>query len=191
MTRLICRLVLAMLLLPTAGAVFLLLMAPALAQPQGPSQLWMLSAWLGVYTYITAYWTLLWKGYVRWTRFRLYATAAAWPAVMALGAAFGLVFQQLTRAPVEVAILVGGGVPPIVWTLATVLLWRETTSERAARLTTLRGGGVLCPICSYNLTGLREARCPECGVHFTLEQLFAAQRGEDAPTPLDAVEADL
>jgi predicted Zn-ribbon and HTH transcriptional regulator len=30
-----------------------------------------------------------------------------------------------------------------------------------------------CPNCGYNLTGLREARCPECGSQFTLDELFA------------------
>ncbi|RMD60813.1 MAG: hypothetical protein D6824_08860 [Planctomycetota bacterium] len=187
MTRLICRLVLAMLLLPTAGAVFLLLMAPVMVQPPGTSRLWwMLLAWLGVYTYITAYWTLLWNGFVRWTRLRLWAAAAAWPVGLALGAAFGLGFQRLTAgAPLEAAVLVGGGVPPIVWTLATVLLWRETPRERAARLAALGGGSVLCPLCGYNLTGLHEARCPECGASFTLERLFAAQPGRDERTLQD------
>src|SRR5438552_13839611 len=30
---------------------------------------------------------------------------------------------------------------------------------------------VPCPSCGYNLRGLREARCPECGSSFTIEQL--------------------
>ena len=34
---------------------------------------------------------------------------------------------------------------------------------------------ILCPVCGYNLTGLREARCPECGGTFTLDQLAASQ----------------
>ena len=33
---------------------------------------------------------------------------------------------------------------------------------------------IACPTCGYNLTGLREARCPECGSQFTLDQLYAA-----------------
>jgi hypothetical protein len=31
-----------------------------------------------------------------------------------------------------------------------------------------------CPRCDYNLRGLSEARCPECGERFTLEQLWSA-----------------
>ncbi len=30
-----------------------------------------------------------------------------------------------------------------------------------------------CPACEYNMTGLYEARCPECGKLYTLDQLFA------------------
>jgi rubrerythrin len=37
---------------------------------------------------------------------------------------------------------------------------------------------VSCPSCGYNLTGLNEARCPECGAKFTLDELFAAQPRE-------------
>lgn len=36
---------------------------------------------------------------------------------------------------------------------------------------------VLCPLCDYNLRGLTEPRCPECGYAFTWPALFAARRG--------------
>ena len=53
----------------------------------------------------------------------------------------------------------GGGLVPIVWVLATVLLWRETPAERLARMSNLvTNPTVLCPVCGYNLSGLREAR---------------------------------
>jgi hypothetical protein len=65
---------------------------------------------------------------------------------------------------------------PIAWVLITVLLWRETARERFERLAGLGPGPtVSCPVCGYSLAGLREARCPECGTHFTLDQLLAAQ----------------
>lgn len=177
-----------MLLLPTAGAVFLVLMAPvfAAATRGGPDVLLMLAAWTGVYAYIAVYWTLLWRGLVRWTTGRAMATAAAGPAALLAGAAFGAIFTGVAPgAPVQVAILVGGGIPPIVWTLATVLIWRETPRERAERLGGMASGGVVCPVCGYNLTGLREATCPECGSSFTLERLLAAQPARDAGALLD------
>lgn len=32
--------------------------------------------------------------------------------------------------------------------------------------------GLRCPICAYELTGLFETRCPECGAAFNLDELF-------------------
>jgi hypothetical protein len=35
---------------------------------------------------------------------------------------------------------------------------------------------ILCPLCEYNLRGLAEPRCPECGFKFAWQELFDAQR---------------
>jgi len=179
-----------MLLLPTAGAVFLVLMAPVAARSHGngPDVWLMLAAWAGVYVYIAVYWVLLWRGVVRWTQWRVLATGVAGPIAMGAGAAFGAGFILLTRgAPVQLAILAGGGVPPIVWTLATALLWCETRNERASRLAAMATDVILCPVCSYNLTGLSESVCPECGSRFTLEQLLATQPHQDAGSLAEVV----
>jgi uncharacterized C2H2 Zn-finger protein len=37
---------------------------------------------------------------------------------------------------------------------------------------------VRCPGCGYSLIGLRELRCPECGMQFTIDELIRAQRYE-------------
>lgn len=34
---------------------------------------------------------------------------------------------------------------------------------------------VFCPNCEYDLTGLSEARCPECGTQYTLNELWQQQ----------------
>lgn len=188
MTRMIGRLVLAMLLLPTTGAVFLVLMAPVLAAATNgpPDALLLLAAWTGVYLYIGAYWTLLWRRLVRWTRWRTLATAASVPAAIAAGIGFGLIFSAVVPgAPIPIAIMIGGGAPPIVWTLATVLIWCETPRERGQRLASITTGGVVCPVCGYNMTGLRDAVCPECGAAFTLEQLLAGQPMQDDDALID------
>src|SRR2546427_576734 len=67
-----------------------------------------------------------------------------------------------------------GGGPPSIW--AVLLVWRETAAERVARMSNLVSNPtVVCPFCGYNLSGLREARCPECGASFTLDALAASQ----------------
>src|SRR5215213_6018623 len=35
---------------------------------------------------------------------------------------------------------------------------------------------ILCPLCDYNLRGLIEPRCPECGFAFSWEELSDPQR---------------
>ena len=58
-----------------------------------------------------------------------------------------------------------------LWLVLTLLIWRETPAERAERLQASAGKALFCPKCNYNMTGLYEARCPECGERFTLDQL--------------------
>jgi hypothetical protein len=188
MTATIARLILAMLLLPATGGVFLLTFFATIARRGGgpPSIAALLLMWAIVYTFVFAYWLILWRSTVRWTRQRVVRTVIATLAALAAGAMFGMVCMMIARGiPPQIATLVGGGTVPIVWVLATVIIWRETAAERLARL----GGGangagsgptIICPLCGYNLAGLREARCPECGASFTLEELTAAQPAREA-----------
>ena len=70
---------------------------------------------------------------------------------------------------------VGSATAPLLWIVATIFVWRETAAERAARIDSTGRDAVVCPTCGYNLTGLKEPRCPECGTQFTLDQLLASQ----------------
>jgi hypothetical protein len=47
-------------------------------------------------------------------------------------------------------------------------------AERVARY--LEGRDVACPGCAYNLRGVRQDRCPECGRALTLEELLTAKQ---------------
>ena len=51
-------------------------------------------------------------------------------------------------------------------------------ADRAGAFRQAAGDVLFCPKCGYNMTGLYEARCPECGSRYTLDQLAAAQKQE-------------
>jgi len=185
MTATIARLILAMLILPATGAVFLLTFLAVLARSRsgGPPSTWaVLIVWMIVYSFVATYWILLWRSTVRWTRSRVWNTALAGLLALAGGGALAVAVVVVSRSqiPTGIALLLGGGTVPIVWVLATVLLWRETSGERVARMSNLVSNPtVVCPFCGYNLSGLREARCPECGATFTLDALAASQPQRD------------
>jgi len=180
MTRLIARLVLAMMILPLSGTVFVLFLGLLALRPSGPTVDGLAMTWLAVYAFIAIYWIALWRSMIRWTRERKINTGLSALAALLIGASLGVVFRNVFGVPIEPALLVGGGVVPIVWVLATVLIWRETPKERLERLSAAGTDAVSCPVCGYNMTGLREALCPECGARFTLDQLLTAQPHRDA-----------
>ena len=176
MTRTVARLILAMLLLPCTGVVFLLLMlALVVPRANGPPDVGRLMVvWSLLYVFVGAYWVVLWRDMVPWSRRRIGLTAVATLLSLMGGCAvaLGLNFNGL---PLPIAVLIGGGTVPITWVLATVLIWRESAAERLSRLTAHGMPVLACPMCGYNLAGLKEARCPECGSSFTLEQIVLAR----------------
>ena len=82
-------------------------------------------------------------------------------------------------------VFVGTMSAAMLWCLATIFLWRETPAERAQRLAKAGADVPVCPTCGYNMTGLTEARCPECGAQFTLNELLAGQPSR-APAEIEA-----
>jgi len=182
MTATIARLILAMLILPVTAAIFVVGMAVAVRRGGPPSPAGLLALWTFVYSFIATYWILLWRSSVRWTNQRIMRTVLAGLGSVTVGLIVGTAaFTMFPGLPLPIAILFGGGPVPIIWVLATVLLWRETAAERVERLSGLLGAGaVVCPICGYNLSGLSEARCPECGASYTLDRLIAAQPQREA-----------
>ena len=128
--------------------------------------------WLVLYVFVGTYWVVLWRDMVTWNRRRVMLTALATVLSLAGGCAAALGCRTINRqVPLPIAVLLGGGTVPITWVLATVLVWRETPAERLTRLTAHGMPVIACPLCGYNLAGLTEARCPECGASFTLEQV--------------------
>jgi hypothetical protein len=120
-------------------------------------------------------WVRLWYREVSWSSRRWLWTAlavagAAVPAMVVYGAV--LAVQQYAD---ELAGVLAFWCWGVVWIGCTAIIWRETDAERIERLKSLRGRVLSCPKCGYNMTGLYEARCPECGTQFTLDGLFTAE----------------
>lgn len=59
--------------------------------------------------------------------------------------------------------------------IGTAWIWRECADLGM----TFDRPYPLCPQCGYNMTGLTQARCPECGQSYTLDRLFAANLATD------------
>jgi hypothetical protein len=120
-------------------------------------------------------WVALWYSQVRWTRRRIVATCALVIGITIAASAFGTAMALVMGRFGEIPGMFFGS---IIWGLAwfglTPWVWKETRAERSARLQRLGPQALACPVCGYNLTGLREARCPECGASYTLDQLYAA-----------------
>ncbi len=184
MTHLVARLILTMLILPVAGAVFVLgfmLFAVLFASGTNNPPIWpIIVLWSIDYAVIAASWIMIWRPVVDWTPQRRGQTALS--AIIAIGAGFAFGFTiwaigSPSGMPLFVPYLVGGGIPPVMWILSTVLVWRESAQERTDRLagTGPSVGAVVCPVCGYDMRGVKAAQCPECGVEFTIGQLVAAQ----------------
>jgi len=117
-------------------------------------------------------WIGVWWGAVRWTTRRVAWTAAAVVLSGAVALVVGLVNAELIAD--EAGIILGGMIWASLWLGSTAFIWRESCAERALRTSLVGTASLHCPQCGYNMRGLREARCPECGTQYTLNELLAA-----------------
>jgi hypothetical protein len=126
------------------------------------------------WVFMAVYWFFLWRKSVKWTGERIGLTGGAVVLAVVGGAMVGGLTGRMDES---FGAFMASITAPMLWLVATVFIWRESGAERAARVVSAEGGRetVVCPTCGYNLTGLKEARCPECGAQFTLDQLLAAQ----------------
>lgn len=180
MSRLIARILLSFLVFPLAGLIYLLtflFFVEGVRPRYSPyrDEAGFFIAGVFCWGFMAAYWWLLWRKTVRWTGERIGMTLGAVLVVSVIGALLGAAAGNVIGD--EFGYFIGTATAPLLWLVATVFIWRESAAERAARLVNAGRDSVVCPTCGYNLTGLHEARCPECGSQFTLDQLFAAQPG--------------
>lgn len=116
-------------------------------------------------------WYVMRRRFVRWTWVRLFG-----------GLVLGAVTAFAVILCLELRVLYDDDLVGVwfmhwlgLWMLLTHLLWRETAAERAFRASqTAAGPALRCPSCRYDMRGLHEARCPECGTSYTLDGLLAA-----------------
>src|SRR3954451_8905540 len=129
MSRLIARILLAILVFPL-GAL-LDLAAYMWLDRHGMNRDPVLQALLLTWGFVAAYWILLWRGSVAWTRRRVWGTVAAAGVAAVVGT---VVAAWLDRVDVGVGRFCGGALTILLWVVATIFLWRESPQERAARL---------------------------------------------------------
>ncbi len=184
MSRLVARILLSMFMFPLGVMLYALTTGIAesalrgTAFPARGEEAMFLAADVVTWAGVAAYWCLLWRGSVQWSPARVSGTAAAAVAAVVVGGAVAAVISAAFvggSEKVGFILFLGGVLAILLWLVATIFLWRETAAERAARVGAGGGSSVACPTCGYNLTGLAEARCPECGSRFTLDELLAAQ----------------
>lgn len=131
-------------------------------------------------------WSLLWRPEV--STHRKWRGQAAKTALFSIIIALGLgILVTLATRQEEFALVLASMVYVALFCSGTATAWRETLSERALRIKQTKSIILKCSKCGYDMTGLHEARCPECGTLYTLDELFisALDRSNGNPSYLD------
>ncbi len=186
MTNLLARILLSIMVFPLATLIFILFLFVGLTIDAGSSgprrEEWAFLLATGVTAvFVAGYWFRLWWRSVQWTPRRKLLTIGSglFMITVGLGTGFGAYTTMQPFPELSPCILLGGVCAIVPWLPMTVVIWRETAAERAERIRQSAGDVLFCPRCGYNLTGLYAAQCPECGARFTLNELYAAQHGEE------------
>jgi hypothetical protein len=177
MSQLIARILLSIFVFPLAAILYTVIVVIAMDQLRGNYRFdrdlyAFLTAGICTCAFIGGYWLLLWHKSVNWIQGRAMGTFGAAVASAIVATVVGVMVSGVDRG---FGVFVGTVIAPLLWLVATVFIWRESAQERAARLSHAGKDSIVCPTCGYNLTGLKESRCPECGTQFTLDQLLASQ----------------
>jgi hypothetical protein len=173
MSHLLARIMLALLMLPLGALVYVVVFVGADKTGGGFSAFVMADVVSAAF--VAAYWVLLWRKSVAWTSRRLGATAGAAVLAAIAGLAvggWGASFDD------EFGVFIGGVTAVLLWLVTTIFIWRETPAERQHRIRAAgpaAASAIVCPACGYNMTGLRDLACPECGARYAIDELLALQ----------------
>ena len=121
--------------------------------------------------------SMIWKGVRRGLQIgrAVLFTVGVWTAV---GLACVFIAETIRREE-EFLIL---AVALLGWAV-TLLVWSPLLLKLTARHKVVTSDDLVdvhCPACGYALIGLRELRCPECGMQFTIDELIRAQHYDGA-----------
>jgi DNA-directed RNA polymerase subunit RPC12/RpoP len=184
MSRLVSRILLSIFMFPLAGIFYILqmvigisLLERGMGNGRDPETIMFAACGGSTWIFVAAYWCLLWKSSVNWNGPRLARTWFAAAGALVVAGAAGLIAGSIMSGGdgAGFGTFIAGVLAIMLWLIATVFIWRETAAERAQRISASSTSAIACPTCGYNLTGLSESRCPECGSKFTLNELLAAQ----------------
>lgn len=186
MTRLLARLLLAFAAILAAPVVCscLLILLLEVTSWQWNLHCLFASEFISAVLFVIA-WLAVWRGQVVWNRWRRQLTFLSVLWSLGVGSTIGFALATMTNEE-DVGLAFAGLFWFVSWIPSTALVWRETARERAARLRAIAVGTVACPHCGYNMTGLHEARCPECGTQYTLNELLASAQESAADLEPDA-----
>jgi hypothetical protein len=177
MPRLLSQILLAVLMFPLGFIVYIAVYA-MVGHYLGWSSQIQANVIAGFVTWALAglcwFWT--WRPTIVWNKRRMRRTLVAVAVALLAGIVIGGMGWTVDQ---DLGAMLGSAAAPLAWLAASVVAWRETDEERAKRLGKLSAEDIVCPTCGYSLTGLTEARCPECGTQYTLSELLASQPGRE------------
>src|SRR3954464_14661369 len=151
MSRLIARILLAISIWPLAALVYMMTFVVFTEGMRGsyygPDRATRGFAVAGCVTwmFVGAYWILLWRKSMGGTAARRGITILAlFAATIAAGLVGGTMGGLVSP---EFGWFIGSVTAPLLWLVSTVLIWRESAEERAARLANSGRESIVCPTC--------------------------------------------
>lgn len=182
MSRLVSRILLSIFMFPLAALFYIAVMVfSEEMMRRGPYRrdretVMFLAGGVLTWVAVALYWFLLWRSAVVWNSRRVVGTFVSAAIALGVGLVAGVAAAAAASDEESFGAFVGSVLTILLWLIATVFVWRETAAERASRVTGSSRLAITCPTCGYNLTGLTESRCPECGSKFTLDELLVLQQ---------------
>lgn len=179
MPKLVARILLALLVIPGTVFVWVVTFMMTDARPIDTDHCAVIAS-LASCLFTAVYWTAVWRRDVRWTPAKVLASVLSVVGAGLLGIVLMALLGPITYGFQAIQVATLGA--QSAWLVATILLWRDTTPRPAAK-----ADEIVCPACGYNLAGLTEIRCPECGARFTVDDLFARQPGRRTATEANEI----